>query len=237
MTSHPERRVVLITGSRIGIGRYLAEYFLSQGGLVVGCSREPSDLSAADYRHFCLDVSSDRDVGAMFLEVRRTFGRLDVLVNNAGVLAASPVVLTARETLDRLFATNLVGVHLCSREAILLMKKGVFGRIINLSSISVPLAPAGSAIYGGLKAALEQYTRVLAKETSALGITVNAIGLPPVADTGMTAALPDAVVAETVARTALGRQVSLAEVAHAVEFLAAERSSAVTGQTLYLGGT
>jgi len=236
MCSTPERRVVVITGSRTGIGRYLAEHYLRQGVRVVGCSRGESDLESDAYCHLSVDVSKEAEVGNMFAEVRRLHGRLDVLINNAGMLATAPALLTTGQTTEAILATNCLGVLLCCREAAALMKKGGFGRIVNLSTVAVPLAPRGSSVYAASKAAIEQFTRVFAKEVGPFGITVNAIGLPPVEATGMAEALPESAVADTLSRIAIGRMVTLEEVAHAVDFFAAERSGAVTGQTLYLGG-
>jgi len=236
MSTTPDGRVVLVTGSRTGIGRYLAEHYLEKNAQVVGCSRGPCQIDSPAYQHFCLDVAQEADVRKMFLEVRRLYGRLDVLINNAGVLTTAPALLTTGPTAQSIVATNFFGTLLCCREAAAVMKKGGFGRIVSLTSIAVPLAPAGSSVYSASKAAVEQFTRVLAKELSPFGITVNALGLPPVEDTTMGNALPEAAVAETLEHMALRRMVALEEVAHSVDFLVAELSGAVTGQTLYLGG-
>jgi 3-oxoacyl-[acyl-carrier protein] reductase len=236
MSSARKGRVVLVTGTRTGIGRYLAEHFLGQGLAVVGLSRGPCDLQGESYRHFTVDVTREAELKRLFVEVRREHGRLDILVNNAGALCAAPAVLTSGAAVQGVLETNLFATVICCREAAILMKKGGFGRIVNLTSVAVPLAPEGSSVYGASKAAVEQFTRVFAKEVAPFGVTVNALGLPPTEDTGMAAALSAEATAETLRLTAMKRMITLAEVAHAVDFLVAEETGAITGQTLYLGG-
>jgi 3-oxoacyl-[acyl-carrier protein] reductase len=236
MPTLPEDYTVLVTGARSGLGRYLAEDWLHRGARVVGCSREPTNLKHASYTHFVADVSNEQSVRRMFADMRNTLGRLDVLVNNAGIMSSSASLLTSANTAAAVFNTNFHGTFLCSREASTLMKKGRYGRIINVSSISVLYAFMGNAIYGASKAAVEHFTRVHAKEVVDYGITVNAVGLPPVEGTGMVADLDDAVVADAVKHTVLKRRITLEEAAHAIQFLADANSNAITGQTIYLGG-
>ncbi|NQT14852.1 MAG: SDR family oxidoreductase [Planctomycetes bacterium] len=228
--------VVLITGSRTGIGRSLAERYLEKGAQVVGCSRGACDIDSQTYCHFSLDLAEETDVRKMFADVRRRYGRLDVLINNAGMLVTAPAMLTSGQTVRDVVGVNFLGMLLCCREAAAVMKKGGSGRIVNLTSIAVPLASVGNSVYSASKAAVEQFTRVFAKEVYSFGITVNALGLPPVENTGMGAALPEGAIADTLERIAVKRMVTVEEVAHAVDFLAAEQSGAITGQTLYLGG-
>jgi 3-oxoacyl-[acyl-carrier protein] reductase len=228
--------VALITGTRGGLGRYLAEHLLARGVCVVGCSRQPSDLAGSGYEHVLADVTSDRDVKRLFLTIRQKYGKLDWLINNAGLFAMAPVLLTAEDTVRSILATNICGTFLCMREAIGLMKKGGSGRIVNLTSVAVPGAFAGSSVYGASKAAVEQFTRVVAKEAGPYGITVNALGFPPVENTGMAEAMPEKARTEVLQQTVLKRPVTLTEAAHAVDFFLAPESQAVTGQILYLGG-
>ena len=231
-----DKRVVLITGTRTGIGRHLAEHFLSGGCLVVGCSRGECDIDDGNYRHHQLDVTAQADLTAMFMDVRKSFGSLDVLINNAGMLTTSPAVLTAPETVENVFAVNFHAMVSCCRNAVPIMRKTGSGRIVNLSSVAVPHAPEGNSIYSSSKAAVEQFTRTFAKEVYPFGITVNALGLPPVENTGMADALADEAVQKTLDSMAVKRMITSGEVAHAVEFFIDEASAALTGQTLYLGG-
>jgi 3-oxoacyl-[acyl-carrier protein] reductase len=101
--------VIAITGTRKGIGRQLAEYYLDGKHIVAGCSREPTDLRHADYTHYCLDVTDEASVKAMVSETRRTHGRIDALINNAGIAAMNHVLLTPTATVDKVLRTNVLG--------------------------------------------------------------------------------------------------------------------------------
>jgi 3-oxoacyl-[acyl-carrier protein] reductase len=229
-----EERVVLITGARTGLGRGLAAHFLSAGWQVAGCSREPSDLADDRYCHFCTDVSTESDVAKMFRDIRLRYGRLDALINNAGMMSLGPAMLLSAKAVQQVLSVNFLGVFLCAREACALMKRAGVGRIVNITSLAVPLAPAGSSLYSASKAAVEQFTRVLAKEVSAFGITVNALRLPPIADTGMVEKLGVSAVQSTLQRLDLKRMLSGKDVARCIDFLVEERSQLLTGQILSL---
>src|SRR5207249_4207649 len=95
-----EQRVMLITGTRTGIGKHLASYYAKMGFAVIGCSRSPVDFELEHYRHFCLSVSDEHAVQAMLGEIRKSFGRLDILVNNAGIASMNHFLLTPRLTLE-----------------------------------------------------------------------------------------------------------------------------------------
>jgi 3-oxoacyl-[acyl-carrier protein] reductase len=236
MPSELEGRVVLVTGARTGLGRYLAEHFLGGGARVVGCSRSGSDLAHPDYLDVRADVGAEEAVKELFLAVRRRHGRLDVLVNNAGAYAAGPCVLTSAATAERVMRVNFLGTFLCCREAAPLMQKGGGGSIVNLTSVAVPQAPAGSAVYGASKVAVEQLTRVLARELAGARITVNALGFGPVEGTGMAAGLSPRAAEEALRAAGLVRMLKAAEVADALGPLLRTGAGAATGQVVYLGG-
>jgi 3-oxoacyl-[acyl-carrier protein] reductase len=128
-----------------------------------------------------------------------------------------------------------MGTFLVSREAAKLMQSRRRGRIVNVSTIAVPLALAGEAAYVAAKAAVEALTRVLARELGPLGITVNAVGPGPV-PTALIKGVPDTAIDELLQRTAIPRLTTFADVANVVDFFLAEASSMVTGQVVYLGG-
>lgn len=229
-------RVMVITGTRQGLGKSLAGYYTEKGYTVFGCSRSEVELALDNYTHFYLDVSDEAAVKAMFSEIRKQCGRLDVLVNNAGLSYKNMILLTKISTVNEVMDTNVSGVFLFCREAVKLMKAHSYGRIVNLSTIHVPLATAGSSVYGMSKAAVEQFTRVLAAEVASMGINVNTLGLSFVSGTGMADELPDEVIDRVLERTILKSKLGIDDVAHAMDFLISEKSRAVTGQTLYLGG-
>lgn len=173
-------RVIAITGTRKGIGRALAETYLARGWTVVGCSRDASDLTHPAYRHYTLDVADERAVAGMMQDVRRTHGRLDALLNNAGIASMNHALLTPGSTVERVFATNVFGTFLFCREAAKLMGRRRTGRIVNFATVATPLKLEGEAVYAASKAAVVSLTEVLARELAPMGITVNAVGPTPV---------------------------------------------------------
>ena len=230
-----ELRVVLVTGARKGIGRALAEHYLGRGDTVVGLSREPSDLSAPSYRHFCADVCDEEKVKAALADVRRAFGRLDVLVNSAGVAAMNHALLTPMDTIERVLGTNVAGTFLLCREGAKLMQRRRFGRIVNFGSVATPLKLEGEAIYAASKAAVVTLTHVLAREFADYGITVNAVGPTPV-KTDLIRNVPSEKIEQLIARQAIRRFGEFRDIANVVDFFISPQSDFVTGQVIYLGG-
>jgi len=229
------RPVALVTGSRKGIGRHLAEHLSASGFRVIGCSRGPAEWSAESYEHVTADVTEEADVVRLLSLIRQRYGELSVLVNNAGVASMNALLLTPGATVDQIVRTNLVGTILVARESAKLMLKSRFGRIVNFTSVAVPLALEGEAVYAASKAGVEAFTRVLARELGPSGITVNAVGPGPIA-TDLTRGVPAPKLEALARRLSTGRASSFQDVAHVVDFLIARESGGVTGQTIYLGG-
>ena len=230
-----EPRVVLITGTRKGIGRFLADHFVRAGDRVVGCSREAPDWRLEGYDHVLADVTDENQVIALVSEVRRRHGRLDMVINNAGIASMNHLLLTPGATIERIMRTNFVGAALVSREGAKLMIKGDGGRIVNMSTVAVPMRLEGEAVYAASKAALETFTRILAYELGRWAITVNALGPTPI-ETDLIRAVPKAKIDAIVARLAIKRLATFEDIAHAIDFLVHPASGYITGQTLYLGG-
>jgi 3-oxoacyl-[acyl-carrier protein] reductase len=174
-------------------------------------------------------------VVGMFADVRRRFGRLDGLINNAGVAAMNHALLTPLRTADQLVRTNFLGTFLCCREAGKLMGLRRSGRIVNLTSVASPLHLEGEAIYASTKAAVESLTRILARELADLHITVNAVGPPPL-KTDLTRGVPQDRLDALIARQAIPRFAEVRDIRHVIDFFLAPESDFVTGQVLYLGG-
>lgn len=227
--------VTLITGTRKGIGLFLAEHFLEQGHIVIGCSRSDSDFKHERYHHFCADVASEADAKPIFKFIRKQFGRLDNLINNAGIAAMNHVMLTPMSVVDDILSTNVKGTFLFAREAARLMQKNNYGRIVNFSTVATPLTLEGEAIYAASKAAVVSFTQVLAREVAPMGITVNSVGPTPVA-TDLVAGVPAAKMEALINRQAVVRYGTMEDVLNAVEFFMRKESDFITGQNLYLGG-
>jgi 3-oxoacyl-[acyl-carrier protein] reductase len=231
-----EQPVTIITGTRKGIGRQLAEFYLAQGHILVGCSRAASDLVHSHYHHFELDVADESAVKALFKFVKKDLGgRLDNLINNAGVASMNHALLTPVEIVDKLMNTNYKGTFLFSREAAKVMQKRNYGRIVNFTTVAVAFKLEGEAIYASSKAAVLSLTQVLAREFAEYGITVNAIGPTPV-ETDLIRNVPADKIADLLSRQAIPRFGQFNDVLNVINFYLQKDSDFVTGQNIYLGG-
>ncbi|MFT5836589.1 MAG: 3-oxoacyl-[acyl-carrier protein] reductase [Candidatus Azotimanducaceae bacterium] len=228
-------KTIVITGTRKGIGKELADYYLAAGWRVVGCSRGESSIEHAHYQHFALDVSDEDAVVAMARAIKGTHGSVDALLNNAGIASMNHALLTPASTVNRILQTNVVGTFLFCREMAKLMRRSKNGRIVNFTTVAHPLNLEGEAIYAASKAAVESLTRILARELAELHITVNAIGPTPIA-TDLIRGVPQAKMDALLERQAVKRMGEVKDVINAVDFYLREESDFITGQVLYLGG-
>jgi len=227
--------ITLITGSRKGIGRHLAEHYLLRGHKVVGCSRSESDLRHENYSHIIADVSVEKDVREVIKVISRNGGRLHNLINNAGIASMNHSLLMPFETARALINTNFLGTFLVCREAARIMQRGRYGRIVNFSTLAVPAVLDGEAVYAASKAAVVEFTKILARELGATGITVNAFG-PTEIDTDLIRGVPACKLAGLRERQAIKRLATLDDVTNVLDFFIRPESSFVTGQVIYLGG-
>ena len=241
-------RAAVVTGSSRGIGRAIAEKLAGAGyNVCVNCSSESGleaagaladELAAAHGVKVIARVANVADpeqakglIEAAFEE----FGRIDVLVNNAGITRDGLAMAMKEEDFDAVIETNLKGAFLCMKAAIRPMMKARYGRIVNLSSVVALRGNPGQVNYCASKAGLIGMTKSLAKEMGARGITVNAVA-PGYISTDMTAALPDAARDAMLSTIPVGRAGSPEDVAAAVAFLASEEAGYITGQVLSVDG-
>lgn len=228
-------QVMLITGTRKGIGRYLVEHYTSLGYNVIGCSRTEVDYSMENYEHFCLDVCDEKKVKKMFNAIRKSYNNLHVLINNAGIASMNHALLTNLETVHKIFNTNIVGTFLFCREAAKLMQRNKFGKIVNFTTIASPLKLEGEAVYASSKAAVTKLTQILAREFADMGITVNALGPTPI-KTDLIKNVPENKISQLIKRQAIQRFGNYNDISNVIDFFIKPESSFITGQVIYLGG-
>jgi len=230
-----DNRSILITGTSKGIGKYLCEYYLDKNYTVYGCSRSKASVKNKNYFHFTLDITDEKNVVNMFIQIRKQSNGLDVLINNAGIASMNHFLLTPLKTIQNILNTNTAGAFLISREAAKLMKKKSFARIINLSSIAAVINLEGEAVYASSKAALNTFTKILAKELAHLNITVNCIGLTPV-KTDLIKSVPDDKIKALISKLTIKRLAEFKDISNVTDFLIKKESSSITGQLINLGG-
>lgn len=228
-------KTVVITGTRKGLGLLIANYFLENGYFVYGCSRRQSPLDHKNYTHYIMDVSSESDVINLVRTVYKERSRIDILVNNAGIASMNHFLLTPYETAKKLMNTNFMGTFLLCREVSKIMIKQRYGRIINFSTVAVPLNLEGELVYSSSKAAVEQLTKVLANEIGTFGITVNAIGPTPI-ETDLIKNVPENKIQELISRQSIKRLGEFDDILNVLKFFISDDSDYITGQVIYLGG-
>ena len=217
-------RTMLITGATGGVGRKLVERYDDQHKyLVMGCGKR----IGSDY---CCDIRNSSSVQEMFREV----GQVDILINVAGVASMNSLLLAPVRTIADIVDINLTGtIFMCQEAGKMMMAQG-YGRIINISTVAVPLALAGEAVYVASKAGVEALTRVLAKELYGYGITVNCVA-PTIVDVGgLASGVPEEKVRELLEKTATKEPCNIEDIAKVIDFFI--DSPRVTGQTVYIGG-
>jgi len=230
-----ESKTVLITGSRKGLGRALAEHYLAAGWFVVGCSRKECTWSHENYRHFLCDVADPAQVRALVVAAEKESGGLYALINNAGIASMNALLLTPTETARRIFETNTLGTFHLLQEVGKRMCKRKAGRIVNFSSIAAPLDLEGEAVYAASKAAVVSLTQVAAREFGSMGVTVNAVG-PTAISTDLISGVPKEKLDRLREHQSIPREGSAADVAQVVDFFLDPASDFITGQVVYLGG-
>lgn len=243
-------RVAVVTGAGRGIGAETARMLAQQGAhvAVLDLSEEHAASVAAEIaaaggqaRAYRVDVGDRVQVEALFEQLRTDFGRVDILVNNAGIIRDNLIHRMTDDDFDQVMHVHLRGTFLCAQAAQRIMVENRYGRIINFSSTSA-LGNRGQVNYAAAKAGIQGMTKTLAIELGRYGITCNAVA-PGFIETDMTRATAARIGMEfedfkalAAAEAAVGRIGTPADVAHAVVFFAADESSFITGQVLYVRG-
>ena len=228
--------VMVITGTTRGIGRYMVDYYIEKGYHVVGCGRsELPEAPAEHYEHHTLDVSDEGAVVRMFTDIRQRLGRVDALLNNAGIAAINFSLTTPLKQFNKIFATNTVGTFLFTREAAKVMQLRRYGRIINFSSAATPLKIEGESAYAASKAAIVTLTHIHARELAGLNITVNCVGPGPI-KTALLWGVPEHKLEDTINKQAIKRFGTFEDVVNVVDFFLQSESEFITSQVIYLGG-
>jgi len=238
-------RVALVTGGSRGIGRAICEA-LADAGAAVAINYQGSERAAREVAReiaeaggvadiFQADVSQREEVQQMKKQVLARFGRVDLLVNNAGITRDRTFVRMDEEAWAAVLSVNLNGVFYCTKAFLDGMLERRYGRIVHISSIVGQTGNYGQANYAAAKAALLGLTKTLAKELATKGITVNAVA-PGFIETEMVAAVPEETRGKIVKQIPMGRLGTAQEVAKGVVFLLSDDASYITGQTLNVNG-
>ena len=237
-------KVAMVTGGARGIGYAIAEKLSSDGYSVIisdilaeAASESASKLADGGARAISVegDVSKPESVDAMFKASIEEFGRVDVLVNNAGITRDGLLLRLDAEDWDMVMGVNLKGAFLCTKAASRIMMKNRWGRIINISSVVGVMGNAGQSNYSASKAGLVGLTKSAAKELAGRSITVNAVA-PGYIQTEMTEKLPDSARQAFLSMVPLKRPGTPADVAGVVSFLASDLAEYVTGQVIHCDG-
>ena len=240
-----EGKVALVTGASRGIGRAIALALAAEGadvavnyaGSEAAAKEVAAEIEAMGRKAFVIqaDIASTEASTAMVDAVVKEFGRVDVLVNNAGITRDGLLMRMKEEDWDAVITTNLKGVFNCTKAAIKYMMKQKSGNIVNISSIVGVMGNAGQANYCAAKAGVIGFTKATAKEVAARGIRVNAIA-PGFIKTDMTSVLSEKVVEAMLAGIPLNRLGETEDIAKAVLFIASSDANYITGQTLHVDG-
>jgi 3-oxoacyl-[acyl-carrier protein] reductase len=237
-------RVALVTGASQGIGRATA-IALASAGAKVACAARNTEKLAAVAKEIAaaggeaiaiqMDVADGEQIKAGFKQAIDRFGKLDILVNNAAVTRDNLALRMKPEDWDAVLRTNLTGAHLCIQQALGVMMRARYGRIINVTSVVAQTGNQGQANYVAAKAGLIGLTKAIAMEYASRNITVNAVA-PGFITTPMTDPLPQQVKDAMLARVPLGRMGTDAEIAAAIVFLASDEAGYITGHVLNVNG-
>lgn len=228
-------KVVLVTGSRRGVGKAIAEHFLNGGATVLGFARGAATFEHASYHHFEVDVGVPESVVKGFAQVKKVTEVIHIVVNNAAVLTSQYAMIMPPAAAQAMLNVNLLGPFMVSREAAKMMRKSKWGRIINIGSMAASLEPIGDSMYAACKAGLSTLANVMAKEFASMNVTCNTLGINAI-DSDMLSQLPRDKIEAIIAGLPVPRFSQADDILNVIDFFASERSSSITAQTVFLGG-
>lgn len=237
-------RVAFVTGASQGIGRACALKLATAGATVAVAARNQDKLNelvgeitagGGQAAAFTLDVTAEEQIKTAIKAAIAQFGKVDILINNAGITRDQLVMRMKRADWDAVLQTNLTSAYLCTQQVTSTMLKQRWGRIINITSVFGQMGQAGQANYSASKAGLIGLTMAIARELGSRNITCNAVA-PGFIDTPMTDVLSEEFKQNAVKQIPLGRVGSAADVASAVAFLASDEASYITGHVLSVNG-
>lgn len=230
-----EGKFALVTGSRRGIGRLIAEHLLQHGARVAGFARGEATFEHANYVHFQVDVGDPASVQRGFAALKKVTDTVHIVVNNAAVLTSQYAMIMSPAAAQAMINTNLLGTFMVSREASKMMRKAKWGRIINIGSMAASLEPIGDSVYAACKAGVSTLANVMARELAPLNVTCNTLGVSGI-KTDMLDQLPKDKIAAVIAGLPLPRFAEPDDILNVIDFFASERSAYITAQTVFLGG-
>jgi 3-oxoacyl-[acyl-carrier protein] reductase len=228
-------KIVLITGASRGVGSELRDYFLNKGANVIGVSRSGDQHVHDNYTAYSADLASPNNIVRLFLEIRKNFDRIDIVINNAAVLTSQYAMIMPPAAAQAMVNINLLAPFMVSREAAKLMRKSKWGRIINIGSMAASLEPVGDSVYAACKSGLSTLANVMAKEFSSMNVTCNTLGINAI-KSDMLAQLPEETIDAIIESLPVPRYSTIEDVTNVVDFFASENSSTITAQTIFLGG-
>jgi 3-oxoacyl-[acyl-carrier protein] reductase len=228
-------KVAVVTGSRRGLGRMIAEHLLDAGARVHGIARGDATFDSPGYVHHRADIGNADAVEAVFRSILDERGGLDYLVNNAATATSGFAVMLPSSAARDMVSTNLLGTFNVSRAAAKIMSARRRGRIVTIGSIMALVEPAGGGMYAATKVAVETLSNVLARELAPRGVTCNTLGLS-VIDTDMIGTVSHELLDKVVASMPIPRRATREDVTNLLDFFLSDASGYITAQTVYLGG-
>jgi len=230
-----KNKVIAITGTSGGIGLEIVKYYLSLGFKVAGCARSDSNFEHNDYLYENVDIKEEKQVRSWVQSIKKKYKRIDILVCNAGLVKSSLTMpVTSTNILQDFMDVHIKGTFITCREVSKIMLQQRHGRIINISSINVPLLQEGTSAYSGTKAAIETMSKIFAKELAPIGITCNVIS-PGLIDNEVTKTFSSEWKKKLIDKQTIKSALKVDDLCYIINFLIGSKSNVITGQVINMG--